>query len=364
MKVLLATVLKPIDDTRMSEKLVQIFQSYQADIQIFGRKVNTVAHSFSAHDAHITGRKLTERIKAQYYFGRTIIALKPTHIVVGAIELLWVAFLFKPYFKYKLIYDIRENYRRNIWYQSVYSLWQKPILYAWVYLTEWISPYVVDEFWLAEACYADELSFFKKKTYCILENKFAGNPPTDKLFPIQLSDKSVIHFALVGTLSSTFGAMSALIFFEQYSQKYDARLTVAGMIADQEIADKLATLSHKNIECIISEKPIPHTQIIEVMQRADVVMLPYLPNKSTENCIPTKLYECLALGIPMLIRHNPRWQLLTQKYQAAIFTSFSPDDIDRVANQLRNTVFYPDGYAKEAYFGSVIKNVPLQRVAH
>ncbi|MCS7004829.1 MAG: hypothetical protein NZM38_05835 [Cytophagales bacterium] len=352
MKVLFATVLKPVTDTRVAEKLAPLFFP-KAEVHIFGRIISfEKKFPFVFHDAGIKTRAFRSRWRAQIAFVKTLVRLNPTIVVVGAIELLWIAFCLKKILGFYLIYDIRENYRRNVRYQNIYPILSKPLLLIWIWITEALSVLFVNEYWLAEVGYEQELSFFKKKSYKIVENKFAiyhffYSPKV----PISFKEKPIITFAIVGTLSETFGTMRAIRFFEEYSRYFAARLFITGMAASKNIYEQVMKLSSQiNVILNVSEIPISHGVILQTMCSSDIVMLPYMPNKSTQNCIPTKLYECLALGIPMLLSENLLWEKLIIPHSAGIFTNFLPSDVKNVHQKIIETVFYPKGFVKEAYF--------------
>ena len=92
---------------------------------------------------------------------------------------------------------------------------------------------------------------------------------------------------------------------------------------------------------------VPHKQIIDILRQADFALLPYQPNLSTDNCIPTKLYEALALKIPMLIQNNVLWEEVCAPYQAGIFIDFKNFNPKNVYQQLNEFHFYKKNPGKE-----------------
>ena len=83
---------------------------------------------------------------------------------------------------------------------------------------------------------------------------------------------------------------------------------------------------------------VPHQKILSEISNADVGIVIYSVNPSTESSIPTKLYEYLALGLPVLISHNKQSHELVEKLQAGITL---PNDINfkALAEQLKSGYF-------------------------
>ena len=53
-------------------------------------------------------------------------------------------------------------------------------------------------------------------------------------------------------------------------------------------------------------EPVPHARIVAEIGRSHLGLLPYQPHPSTERCRPTKLFEYLAHGLPVLARRPTR----------------------------------------------------------
>jgi hypothetical protein len=58
------------------------------------------------------------------------------------------------------------------------------------------------------------------------------------------------------------------------------------------------------------------------MLQSHAVLLPYKSNKSTENRIPTKVFECLSLGIPMIANECQIWSEIIKDLNAGLCIDF------------------------------------------
>jgi glycogen(starch) synthase len=99
-------------------------------------------------------------------------------------------------------------------------------------------------------------------------------------------------------------------------------------------------------------QPVPHTQIMEAIAQADLGLIAYRPNRSTENCIPTKLYEYLASGLPYLLPPNPIWNAYTKRYEAGLEIDYQQPDAEKILTALRKKTFYTIPPGEEVYWES------------
>ena len=92
-------------------------------------------------------------------------------MIVNTHELLIVSVIIKIIFGSKILYDIQENYFRNIWYQNNYKWGIKHVLAIAVRMVEWVCMPFLDHILLAEVKYREELPFPGKNCTEIL-NKY------------------------------------------------------------------------------------------------------------------------------------------------------------------------------------------------
>ena len=93
-------------------------------------------------------------------------------------------------------------------------------------------------------------------------------------------------------------------------------------------------------------QPVPHAAIVAEIERSHLGLALYRPHPSTWRCRPTKLFEYLAHGLPVLVPDNPLWVSLVEQYGAGLTwpageaaAAVAP----RVASALTTSTFYPAG---------------------
>ncbi|MEQ8425402.1 MAG: glycosyltransferase, partial [Cyclobacteriaceae bacterium] len=172
-RIAIASVLKPIDDTRMFEKMgVTLAKTGQYDVYVIGQLSNYIpAHA----GINFTGLSHVKRLSLSRLLipVRTLsnlFKLKPEALIVNTHELLIVSLVIRILFGTRIVYDIRENYYRNIRFSEAFPSWQKFPVALWVRVKEKVTAPFFHHFILAENAYQTELNFIGRR-FTILENR-------------------------------------------------------------------------------------------------------------------------------------------------------------------------------------------------
>ncbi|WP_143961078.1 glycosyltransferase [Litoribacter populi] len=342
-KVIIASVLKPVNDTRAFHKLALSLREtnkYHVNIIGFFAKntpnepnivFTTLQHN---HRLHYT------RLTASLRFINFVKSYKPDLVVVTTYELLPAAVYLKKRMGFKLIYDVQENYSLNIKSNKTLPSWLGRILGGSVGYLEEKAFSSIDHFVLAERSYKLELGL--RDNYTILENKTTIQPV--KVSPFKLTSGQALTFVIYGTLTPVYGVEEAIDWFLNLSQHEPLfRLTIVGHVPlksfHQTILEKVE--GNVNIHHNLSSTPISYPQILTTASMADVVLLPYQQIASIRYKIPTKLYESLALGKPIIHSPNALWKDISAPYTASLELDFlnPPSSLDFL-RQLHAHTFY------------------------
>lgn len=328
--VVIASVLKPVDDTRMFEKIgASLAATRRFDVHVIG------CASGGKTDPHITqhsfrpfGRVSLGRLIAPWRILWTTFRLKPDLFMITTHELLYLAMLVKLIRRCKIVYDVQENYYWNILYTPAFPLLIKPFVALYVRGKETLTARFVDHFLLAEKGYDEELKFpGTRKT--VLENKVRV-PVSDRKIPKPLPVKGgELTLVFSGTLSETMGVFTAIdLAIKLHIMDDRIRLTLIGYCAQPAVREKIEMLIKPRpfITLITHHGPMPHRDIFREISKADFGMITHQINPSTMNSIPTKLYEYLGFKLPILLINHKPWVEFCAPYDAAV--SFNQQHID------------------------------------
>ncbi|WP_048825835.1 glycosyltransferase [Hymenobacter sp. DG25B] len=361
--ILLASVLKPLDDTRMYEKFGRTLAEHpNMRVHVAGRAAPMPPHAPANLHAHIllSGTRLSlARLQAQRRYWQLLQHLQPDLCIVHAPELLPLTLLWRALgHNRRFIYDVRENYALNIKTQRVYPAWLRGLLAAAVRGMETLAARFAARIILAERSYAEELPFARPDRTIVLENKYQplGQVLT-RATPVRLVPGQTLELLYSGTISELNGVFEAIAFTLSLRKVWpEAHLTIIGYAQQQELLLRLQAAiaaTHGAVTLVGGATPVPHAQVVAAIGRSQVGLLPYHSHPSSWRCIPTKLFEYLALGLPVAIPNNALWGALVARHQAGIVVDFTDaSKAAEVRNQLLSGVFYPAGVPADAFWAA------------
>ncbi|MBC7448856.1 MAG: hypothetical protein H7330_12440 [Hymenobacteraceae bacterium] len=332
MRLVLASVLKPVTDPRLLARLGRTLA------ELPGAEVHIVAHV--AADAP-TARPDTERSNvflhpvfdfsrlslARAQAGRTLLTklreLRPDIVVIGAAELLPAGVQWQRQTGGQLVYDVRENYALNVRTQGVFpSLVAGRLAVRIARMAAAAAPHLAGAL-LAERVYAEQLPWLKDcRRVEIIENKYQPTSPIPNP-PLRapLTPDRPLRFLITGTLSELYGTFDAIM---RLGWMQHDELHIVGHAPRPADAVELRRLAADRTWMKLTgiEQPVPHAVIVDAIRQADAGLLPYQPHPSLDGCIPTKFWEYQAEGLPLVQRLSDRWRTV---YGTTSIVS-TPDD--------------------------------------
>jgi glycosyltransferase involved in cell wall biosynthesis len=340
-RIVIASVLKPVDDTRMTEKIAQTLAS-RFEVHVVGfPSASSIppqeVHPHPVSKAHFN-RFSVRRLWAPFKFFLVTITIRPQFLIVTTHELLLPAIMLKCLLGLRLFYDVQENYFLNIRSTTAFPRMLRMLVAKYVRIKEWIASPFINHFILAERSYEHELPFLRKR-YTIIENKVRACDTV----PARERDGYSGRLIFTGTLAASTGVFHAIELASVLHER-DAHvmLTIVGyasMASDYERI-RAAVAEKKFIKLIGGNRLVPHTEITRHIAEADFGIIAYPPNPSTENSRPTKLFEYLSFQLPILLIDNPSWVAVCKPYPAAVV--FNPDHLEpeRILHEMTTTRFY------------------------
>jgi len=369
-RFLLASVLKPVDDTRMREKFANTLLDWPlAQVHVAGRRTSgSLPEPLAGGLARVTGHPIfwgsrlsLHRLAAQGRYWRLLRALRPHLVIVHAPELLPLTLLWRVLGRGRqFAYDIRENYALNVSTQRIYRGLVRRVLAAGLRWVEGTAARRATAVFLAEASYAAELPFLRALPagrVLVLENKYqpaAGEVLPRAARPLPAATEP-LRLLYSGTISELNGVWEAIEFTRHLRQHWPggAGLTIIGYCQQPALLhalEQVVAAASAWLTLIGGAEAVPHARIVAELRRSHLGLLPYRPHPSTARCRPTKLFEYLAHGLPVLVPDNPLWVSLVQAHGAGLVVDFDAgaQAATAVAAALPATFFYPAGVPTDA----------------
>ena len=341
-RIVIASVLKPVDDTRMFEKMGESLSPHY-EVHIIGFPTSSperMTREIKIHPLPPFKRLSVQRVRAAWQALRIIIGLEPDLLIITTHELLLPAMAAKGKLGCKVIYDVRENYRRNILYTNSFPTMIRPMLSGWVGVKEKLARTFIDHYLLAEKGYEREMKF-PPKHVSVLENriKHDNKPRAQKKF----HHDSPVHLLFSGTISESTGVFGAVELAKALHHLNNAvHLTIIGYCALPATLDQLKiTITGRSFITLVGgDQLVPHSKIMDAIHAADFGIICYPPNPATVNSIPTKLYEYLGSQLPILLINHQPWVEICEPYPAAVVFDMVHFDAMKMMDEMISTRFY------------------------
>ncbi len=327
-KIVIASVLKPVDDVRNYEKLAcTLAKEKHYELFLMGTSSTQIGSLTHIHQLPWPDFKRLSigRLIIQWRYLRQLRNVRPDLIIITTHELLITSVLYRLFSKSKLIYDVQEDYYRNLMYQHFYPKIFRIPLALLIRLSERICAPFITHFLLAEAVYVSDIPFVKKR-FSIVDNKS---------LPIEKMPKSdTFKVVFTGTISTYSQALESIILYQKIAPAFKgSQLTVIGYCPSVSYRKKMETYASKTIHLKLSNRPIPHADIVEEIASADLAIIGYSPNPINERKVPTKQYEYTVARLPYLVRKGTHWSALGEQLGGAISIDFETTEPQEIVDK-------------------------------
>ncbi|MEL7145121.1 MAG: glycosyltransferase [Bacteroidota bacterium] len=324
-RIVIASTLKPADDIRSFRKIgVSLGKTNNYEVKILGAggKVTSAYPNVTLMPYGKVSRLSIKRFFLPFHVLRKVLSIRPDLLIIETHELLIPACLYKIlYPAAKVVYDVRENYATNIRSQQIFYGPARYLLASWIRLKELISFNFLDLLFIAEKGYQSEYPALMKHPNIVLQN-------TSLLESSEFSkyNKQPKRFIFTGNLSVNSGVDKAInVFLRMAANDSTLKLLIIGHSPSAKFLDKLKKRIQKEnrITLIGGDQLVDHSVITDHLKKAHIGMVTYQLNDSNRNCMPTKVFEYLSIGLPIICEKNTGWYKLAHQYGMA-FPSNQP----------------------------------------
>lgn len=356
MVVVIASVLKPVDDVRMYKKFAKSLVrtgKYSVNIIGFCSRNATVDPAVRFYPLFNFPRLSWRRLFANYTFYRTLREISPQLVILTTPELYPALWWYRKRFGVRLVYDVVENYGRNLRYNQGFPRVTVAFFSRWLGIVENSLLTTSQLLLLAEKGYQQELDLPKPTPVAIIENKVLPPPRLPTRPP--LSNRPLV-FIYTGTVSEVYGIEHALAVMKALieTEGLSATLTVLGHVPQASLYQRLAAYAqqHPWLTLRTSQRPVPHSDILSLIERADIGIVSHQPVPSIAHCFPTRIWEYMAYRLPFLLQAHPYWTNYCTPWECAIPLDFNRPVTEEVARKVMTGTFYPWGVPDSIYWKS------------
>ena len=259
-----------------------------------------------------------KRLSIRSRFYQLVRELKPDAITVHAPELLPLADRIHQRFGTKVWYDMHEDYQLDILHARHFPGWLRGPLSRGVRKTEKQSLSFLDVVSYAEESYHDVLGAGGKAL--ILPNL----APQELLTPIASpSSFPQPYFLFSGTLAEERGVFAAIDLWERLFPLCRHPLVIGGQSSRQVFLDELqnrikASVHSEHLTLIGGDRYVPYEEMVQLIRHSKAGIGLYQPLPHLIGKLPTKFYEHLALGVPLIYPDLGEWARFGQRHPLGV----------------------------------------------
>lgn len=258
-------------------------------------------------------------------------------------ELLPIGVLLKLLTRAKVIYDVHEDVRRQILNKSWLPSWSRRFLVLTYALCEGICLPFIDRIVIAEDSYIkhfrDRWNVVAIRNYPLLSYFKLSRGTNAEGRPENTFE--VFYVGGVTRLRGTIQLVEALRILK--SDGYQrVRLRLVGPLMPPSLKTELGSLVQRYglQEEVFIPGPVPHERVSELLAKAHVGIATLHPDPNYVESLPTKLFEYMAAGLPVVASNFPLWREIVEGNNCGLCVD--PLDPKAIAEAVEYLLTHPE----------------------
>ena len=258
-------------------------------------------------------------------------------------ELLPAGALLKLFTKAKVIYDVHENVPKQILNKAWLPSWSRRLMaLAYMLIEKGLLPFI-DEIIIAEDSYIE--NYRNRKNVVAIRNypllpRAVKRPDTDSSEGGSRGFK-VIYVGGVTKLRGALELIEALRLVKEDGH-HNVTLSLVGPLESLKFKKELHTLIRQyglegNV-CILG--PVPHTEVLGILAQSHIGAAILHPDPNYVESLPTKLFEYMAAGLPVVASNFPLWREIVEGNRCGICVD--PLNPKEIAGAIEYLITHPE----------------------
>ena len=236
-------------------------------------------------------------------------------------ELLPLALVLWVLKRAQVVYDVHEDYAKNLMYGHAYT--QSPLVRKMAAIAvralEKLSRLWVSYFLYAESCYSNMLGAASGK-HAVLPNYYAPPTVVPALGGAEALPEHMPIIGYMGTIAKDWGILETLSIWKTLNHQGSTGvfLLITGYGYDAKLVGHVQqVLEEANLpgrwRLVGGSMSVPYEKLISYMQACTCISALYTPTLAIHERIPTKFYEAMTMQKPVLFTRNPTWDALNTR---------------------------------------------------
>ncbi|MDX1908803.1 MAG: glycosyltransferase [Bacteroidia bacterium] len=316
------TVLNPARHTRIFYKLARTQAAAGWKVYVIGQDPSPAP--YEAEGVQVIPRRPFHRLAWERWLAPLLLFRQAWRVrarlyVIHAPELLFTAGLLKLTTRARILYDVHEDYQANIRAARHYPGWlRRPLAWA-VRAWERLAVSWLDGVSYAEAVYENFLQLPPAR-HTLVRNTFQA---TEQPAPEDTSVPEAPYLLVTGTLAPGWGVLEALALWQKLCTHTPIRLVVAGHGQHPGfIRDIQETAARSGFEAYFTliggDTYVPYARIQSLIRGCRAGLALYEVSPNIQGKIPTRFYEYMALGKPLIFTPDADWVAFNHQWHIGL----------------------------------------------
>jgi len=170
----------------------------------------------------------------------------------------------------------------------------------------------------------------------------------DKYNPSYRGDTNTFRIVFLGLLAWWQGIDILIKAFDMIHRRFPGTNLI--IVGDGPLRKSIERYAKKRKLDIKITGYVPHDKALEILSKADALVLPSLRTENTEATIPIKVLEAWALGIPVVVTEHKVFKCYGVKnYEHVIFCEPNPKSVSKAICMLLSNRFLRERLSTNAF---------------
>jgi glycosyltransferase involved in cell wall biosynthesis len=260
-------------------------------------------------------------------------------------ELLPFGVLLKWLTRAKIVYDVHENVRQQIRSKAWLPMWSRRLLSVSYVLVEGICLLFIDRVVLAEDSYLE--NYRRRRDAVAIRNYpllSLSKPRARTGDDGQEGPDRGFRVVYVGGITGSRGAVQLVEALKIVRADGHAGVTLSlvGTVISAELKTKLNALirQYDLADSCLIPGPVPHEEVFDLLARAHVGVAVLHPEPNYTGSLPTKLFEYMAAGLPVVASNFPLWKEIVEGNECGL--TVNPLNLQEIARAIEYLLTHPE----------------------
>src|ERR1700694_1248508 len=240
-------------------------------------------------------------------------------------ELVPIALLLRMLGK-KVIFDAHEDIAADVSDKHYLNAWLRPVLGQFIHIAIWLTSWLLTRVVAATPAIARQ--FPSQRTTVVQNFPIDDELVTPEPIPFELRSNRITYIGSITRMRGIFEMVEAMSMPEIPN---DARLMIAGTFETEALRAEVERLP--GWDKVEYSEWISRAEIRKLLSSSIAGVVIFYPGPNYVEALPTKLFEYMSAGIPVIASDFPLWRDIIESSKCGFVVN--PHDVSALSEKIR-----------------------------